>query len=544
LYIVDTGNHRIRMVTSSGIISTVVGNGTPGLSGDDGPATMAQLSFYPSGIAFDDRGTLYIADSLNNRIRTVSTSGIISTIAGSGPPGAGAFAGDGGPATDALLWGPSHVAVSASGEVYLTDSGSGRIRELVPVQTGCLYSVQPSHMQIEANGGPGSISLTASRTDCSWSIARNPDWLVLTSAPSGAGNTTITFHVAANTSVARRSGNIEVAGQKTLISQPGNICAIKLKPESIQVPATGVSGSIVVSTTAEECWWHAKTDASWIFLRSPESGVGVGSLSYTVAHNDRAARAGTIQIGDRLVIVEQDGSIPLSSALYGVVNAASGMAGPVAPGEFVTLFGHGMGPIEPVALTSLSRNVQGVRVAVNGTECFLSYVSTRQINALLPYGISKDRLAVIEVRSGETVSNSKLLPVAKASMGVFTADGSGKGYAAAVNEDGTRNSSSNPARRGSILTIWSTGQGSTTPLISDGANPAPPRYPVPVLPVAVTLNGVNLSPSSVVFAGLVYPGVMQVNFRIPPDISSSSLVECSVSVDGASSQEGVFVAIE
>jgi sugar lactone lactonase YvrE len=113
-------------VSTSGTITTVAGNGTPGFSGDGGPATNASLS-YPNGVAVDAAGNLYIADTDNQRVRKVSTSGTITTIAGTGSFG---FSGDGGPATNASLAGPSHVAVDAVGNLYIADSGNSRVRKV------------------------------------------------------------------------------------------------------------------------------------------------------------------------------------------------------------------------------------------------------------------------------------------------------------------------------------------------------------------------------------------------------------------------------
>jgi uncharacterized protein YjiK len=107
--IVDRGNHRIRMVMkSTGIITTVAGTGTAGYSGDGGLATSALLDG-PEGVAVDESGNIYIADSNNHRIRMVTKrTGIITTVAGTGTAG---YSGDGGLATYALLDGPRGVAV-------------------------------------------------------------------------------------------------------------------------------------------------------------------------------------------------------------------------------------------------------------------------------------------------------------------------------------------------------------------------------------------------------------------------------------------------
>ncbi|HEY0797081.1 MAG TPA: Ig-like domain repeat protein [Acidisarcina sp.] len=125
LYIADTNNHIVLEVGLTGIVSTAAGTGQQGFAGDGGPATSALLDS-PVGIALDSAGNLYIADSHNNRVREVS-NGIISTIAGTG---AAAFSGDGGPATAAALKRPTAVALDASGNVYIADTNNQRIREI------------------------------------------------------------------------------------------------------------------------------------------------------------------------------------------------------------------------------------------------------------------------------------------------------------------------------------------------------------------------------------------------------------------------------
>jgi len=125
-YIADTSNERIRKVTiSTGVITTVAGNGTVGYSGDGGAATSAELG-YPMGVAIDSYGNIYIGDSNNNRIRKVAvSSGTISTVAGNGVQG---YTGDGGAATSAEMNGPEGVAVDSSANVYIADEGNSRIR--------------------------------------------------------------------------------------------------------------------------------------------------------------------------------------------------------------------------------------------------------------------------------------------------------------------------------------------------------------------------------------------------------------------------------
>jgi sugar lactone lactonase YvrE len=125
LYIADYGNSRVRKVDRSGVITTVAGNGDADFSGDGGPATQASLN-YPTNVATDTAGNLYIADQFNHRIRKVDRSGVITTVAGNDM---GKF-GDGGPATQASLNYPTDVSTDPDGNLYIADYGNNRVRRV------------------------------------------------------------------------------------------------------------------------------------------------------------------------------------------------------------------------------------------------------------------------------------------------------------------------------------------------------------------------------------------------------------------------------
>jgi sugar lactone lactonase YvrE len=153
LFVADTNNHRIREV-SNGIITTYAGTGVASFCGDGGPPASACL-FFPKGIAFDSSGGLYIADSGNNRVRLI-TGGIISTIAGAAFQG---DAGDGGPAAAAALDVPSGVMVDSSGTLYIADASNERIRA---VSGGVISAFAGTSTEgYSGDGGPATAAQMA-----------------------------------------------------------------------------------------------------------------------------------------------------------------------------------------------------------------------------------------------------------------------------------------------------------------------------------------------------------------------------------------------
>jgi sugar lactone lactonase YvrE len=152
IYIADLTNNVVEKVNTSGVISIFAGTGTAGFSGDGGPATSADLNS-PQGIAFDSSGNVYIADRNNNVVRKVSTSGVITTFAGTGT---GGFSGDGGPATSAELASPVDVAFDPSGNLYIADRTNVRVRT-VSALTGVITTIAGNGtVGFAGDGGPAT----------------------------------------------------------------------------------------------------------------------------------------------------------------------------------------------------------------------------------------------------------------------------------------------------------------------------------------------------------------------------------------------------
>ncbi len=164
VWIAERFNHRVRKLDSTGIITTVAGSFEEGFSGDGGPATLAALNG-PRGVAADEHGRVYIADTGNHRIRMVDTDGTISTVAGTGESG---YARDGGPAARTVLSSPDDVAVDNKGNLYIADTGNHRVR-VINLNLGIIQTVagtgvagfdQPGGAATETSlNGPSGVAI-------------------------------------------------------------------------------------------------------------------------------------------------------------------------------------------------------------------------------------------------------------------------------------------------------------------------------------------------------------------------------------------------
>jgi uncharacterized protein (TIGR03437 family) len=196
--------------------------------------------------------------------------------------------------------------------------------------------------------------------------------------------------------------------------------------------------------------------------------------------------------------------------VLGAVNAASGAAGQIAPGEFITIAGVALGP-------------EDTHVFFNGIEAALAYASATRLNAIVPPGIAGANTAVLEVEHAGVRSAPVTLPVVSAAPGLFTRDGHAL---AATNQDGTLNTDASPAARGSVVSVFATGQGLT------GASGRP------ILPVAVTVGGVAVPAG----ARTVYDGILQVDFRLPAELAPGR-AEVLLAVGRSRSMQGPTLAL-
>lgn len=233
----------------------------------------------------------------------------------------------------------------------------------------------------------------------------------------------------------------------------------------------------------------------------------------------------------------------------GVVNAASGQGTTVAPGEIVAIYGNGIGPTTLVSAAITPANffdtiASGTTVSFDGIPAPLIYASGGQTAAIVPYSVAAQTSTQMVVTQQGLASAPQTIAVAPSAPGLFSANSSGTGNGAILNQDGTYNSASNPAARGSIIVLFGTGEGQTNPRGVDGRI-ALSVYPKPVLPVQVSIGGIDAT------AGIQYigaapdlvAGVFQLNVTVPTSVSAGA-VPVLVTVGSASSQSGLTVSLK
>jgi uncharacterized protein (TIGR03437 family) len=468
VYIADTLNSRVRIIDTHGNINTFAGNGMRGYTGDNGAAVNAQLSL-PTGLALDSKGNLYIADFGNATVRKVDTNGKITTIAGLGYSTFGAAPGDGGPATSAVLEMPYSVQVDASGVVYIGDTGTSSIRKV---------------------GLDGKIGTYLTNF-----VAQS-----FTLAPNG----TIYFANYRNNTI------VEVLPGGTRISIAGD----------------GIAGDTGDGGQGSQAQLNQPYGVALDFL---------GDLYIADAFNST---------------IRQLNPIPLT--LSAIANAASlqsfappimGLGDaplPIAPGEIVVIFGSGVGPQTMTAATptktSYPTQVAGTTVSFNGVPAPILYTSATAVSAIVPYEVYGQMAVPVTVTyQGKTYTTVSPLPVAASSPGIFTADSSGSGQAEAFNQDGTANSVSNPAALGSVVTFYGTGEGLTTPVPKDGQINTISSLPLPVQPASVTVNGVPASLDYLGSAPGQVAGMLLFNVEIPTGVPGGAAVPVVLTVGGVAS---------
>jgi uncharacterized protein (TIGR03437 family) len=407
VYIVDTFNDRIRKVTTDGNIATFAGNGNTGFSGDGGPAISAALNS-PEGIAIDAAGNIYIADTVNNRIRKITTDGNINTIAGSST--ADGYGGDGGKATSALLNHPRGVAVDGAGNVYIADTFNHRIRVVVP--SGLIYTIAGLGVQGYAgDGGPALLAefnfptgVTVSGGNVYVTDSSNDAIRLLTPAPQGpqilsSGIVGASAFGGSNT-VAPGSW-IEIYGTNLSTTTrswgAGDFHGINA-PQSLDNVSVTIGGQTAFVSYVSPTQVNAQIP----------SGVGLGTQQVFVSNITNASSPAGVTIAPTMPGLLAPAQLNVGGKQYVAAFFSDGayVLPPAAvpgltsrqakPGDTIVLYGVGFGPVSPVQnagqiVQLLNRLQTPVQMLFGQTAATLAYqglapglVGLYQFNVVVP----------------------------------------------------------------------------------------------------------------------------------------------------------------
>jgi len=504
LYIADTSNHCIRMI-SGATVSTFAGKcGTVGNT--DGAATTAALFNFPSGLALDSSGALYVADTGNNMIRKIS-GGTVTHVAGDGTLG---YGGDGGTASTAFLYSPTAVRLDSAGNMYISDNNNNVIRrvdaktsiittylginatdkrfdhpnDLYIDSSGALYIADSGHQSISRYVAP-TLSLFAGNQSAGFGGDSGQARLALLNKPTGiAGDS---------------ASNIYIA-------DTNNARIRKVAPDGT---ITTIAGRGAGPYSADEI------GATSAYLSFPRSiALGPNGTIYIADTGNHVIR----------LLTPAASTINIS----GVGNAASGAAR-LSPGSLASVYGSGFGASTFLADEGFTwpTSARGVSVRVNNVAAPIYFASQGQINFQVPWSTPSSGTVGISVTYNSDSSNTVAVQMATSAPGLFELGGN---QAAVLNSDYSVNGPSNGARAGSPILAYLTGSGPVAPAVKDGVPVSDTVLSYAQSNTTATIGG---QPASVVFAGLApgFVGLMQMNIVVPAALAPGTY-PLAITVDG------------
>jgi uncharacterized protein (TIGR03437 family) len=407
------------------------------------------------------------------------------------------------------------------------------------------------------------LTFTSNSTQAiSGSVLNGAPYSLLVSAnPANlaAGSYTGTVAVTAGGTVTNVAVSFTVAAVVTPISAtPGSLTfnypagGAAPAAQSISVSGGSFTASAVVTTPSGGTWLAVSppsgttaTTLSVSLVASGLTNLTAGTYTGTITVTGTNNTTGTATITVTLTVTTP------APTITAVQNAASGGTGAVSPGEIITITGTALGPATPATLTvsngSVTTSIGGVTVTIGGTPAPLLYVSSGQINAIVPYEVSGLLAPSLVVTYQGQSSNGYALQTVAAAPAIFTQNNSGSGLGAILNQNYTVNGPSQPASRGSTVQVFMTGEGLTTPThvtgkVNNVTNAS--QLPVPLLPVSATVGSV---PAAVTFAAEApdfVSGVMQVNVVIPTTVATGNLPIVITLGTSYSTSNAVMVSVQ
>ncbi len=454
LYIADALFQSVRKVSAAGIITTIAGTGTAGFSGDGGPATKAQLHS-PTALALDSAGNLYIGDLFNYRVRKVTPSGVISTIAGNGQnfdvcstfpicPG-----GDGGAATNAIL-DPVGLAIDSVGNLFVADTLHRRIRKITPAGTiSSVAGTGDSLTQVPqpplGDGGPATkavITPLGIAFDSSGNlfIAEYiyPGTVNGVAYPNDNRVREVPGLGASGPAPAIPAGGIVngASFSKTLAPAAGaivslfgtNLAASTVAASSLPLPTSLGGVSVTVNGVAAPLFF---VSAGQINFQIPWEATGA-SASVVVTVNGQASNTYTMTLGSAgpgIFTINASGSgqgaiqIANTATFAAPAGSIPGVsAQPVARGQFITVYCSGLGavanpPADGAAASgqtttaSVSMTIGGVAVTPSFSGLAPGFVGLYQVNAQIPQSVATGSAVALTITVNGVASNSVTIAV-------------------------------------------------------------------------------------------------------------------------------------
>jgi len=307
-------------------------------------------------------------------------------------------------------------------------------------------------------------------------------------------------------------------GRSVTVPAIPNTTAAAATGQATTFPVAVPSGGTLRIVTQPRGGTAFVTSGNSITYQANPDFEGADQVTYAATVSNKDSNLGTASV----TVTAATRPVPATP----VANAASYAQGPVAPGMITFIGGQGLGPanLATFELNSggfIEKGIQSARVLFDGHAAPLLYTSGGAVAAIAPYAIAGQTQTSMVVQYGGISSAPVTIPVQSAVPGLFTLDGSGKGQAAAVNQDGTINSATNPAAKGSVITLYLTGDGVETPTPPDGQIAVAP-YPLQTAAVTVTIGGQTVPVAYAGAAPSAVAGLMQVNATIPANAASGA----------------------
>jgi uncharacterized protein (TIGR03437 family) len=531
IYIADQFNNRIRKVAVNGTITTIAGTGTAGFSGDNGPALQAELNT-PIGVFVDVSGNLIIADVANQRIRRIDTNGVITTVAGNG--GTGGYGGDGGPATSATFYNCVRAIADPAGNIYIADQSNHRVRK-VSASTGIITTIAGTGAGAGGNGtyggdnGPaidaGLNNPTSLALDTSGNLyicdqfnmrVRKVDTngIITTVAGNGTQGYSGDGGLAINAELKYPGGMVADTSGNIFFSDDANFRVRVITPNGIintvagdgQVGFAGDGGPAI----------DANLNGQFGLAIDPSGNLLIAD-----------------SVNNRIRKVTAASSVAPQFTSGSVTNSASFAVGGSA-GALGTLFGQhlsvGLSGVAQASSIPLPTTLAGTSVTVNGTPAPLLAVvnagGSEQINFQMPWEVAGQSTLQVTVNNGVSSNTPVSVPVTAAQPGIFVVDSVPDG--AITHVGGALVTATDPAVPGEVVVMYGTGFGPVNPAVITGQAPAGLSYTT--LQPTITIGGL---PANVDFCGAApyFVGLTQLNITVPSGAASGAN-DLIVSVNG------------